>query len=258
MKKVIVFITKLFKKTNLDSDKVNPSELTSISSDAEFSEIKIDSEIEKLITLTEKGKSRINEDIKKMIVYYNQRTDDIESRRTRLIESTWQTLTFLITASGVLIALKLPQFVVFPIVVIFLVRIIFALLKLLEFQIQSRFKYPFINFKYGNKWKWFYYGNPKILQINPNPFQRETKNIQNLSPYIDGLRLFISKYASETPESEISDNIQQLYLLQVHNFYKNRFYLRLLRYDKWADWITLPLICGFLLGAIVLLAIHLI
>jgi hypothetical protein len=212
----------------------------------EKTEGELKTDLSKLIVMDKDQKLKINEDVNKMISYYNQLTEQIESRRSRIIESSWQTLTILIAAAGLLIASKLSGIILYPALVIFTIQIIFAILKLLEYQAQSGFKYPFNNSDYGNKWKWFYYGNPYIKKIKTNPFQKEHKNKKNLLPYLEGLHFFVENYVNETLDKELIDNIQQLYLIQAHNYYKNKFYLRLNNYDLWANRISFSLLAGFL------------
>jgi len=206
----------------------------------------IENDLLKLNNLDLSKKTKINEDVKKMILYYNQLTDQIESRRSRLIESSWQTLTILIAASGLLIAAKLAWYILYPALVIFGFQILFAILKLHEYQAQSSFKYPFTNSIFGNKWKWFYYANPHIKEINQNPYQTDQNNQKNLMPYLKGLHYFVVNYSEETLDSELSDNIQQLYLLQVHNYYKNKFFLRLNNYDLLANRVSFTLLFAYL------------
>ncbi|MEN6435244.1 MAG: hypothetical protein ABFD58_05435 [Anaerolineaceae bacterium] len=239
IKYLISLINKLFSQHKRNSEPVfeNMSE-------------KIKNDLSKLNSLDKDQKIKINEDIKKMISYYNQLTDQIESRRTRLVESSWQTLTILIAASGLLIAAKLTWIILYPALIIFGIQIIFAIAKLHEYQAQSGFKYPFNNSGYGNKWKWFYHANPFIKSINPNPFQKEKENQKNLLPYLEGLHFFVDSYANETIDKELQDNIQQLYLLQVHNFYKNKFFLRLNKYDLWANRVSFTLLFAYL-GALI-------
>ena len=52
-------------------------------------------------------------------------------------------------------------------------------------------------------------------------------------------------------DEEISNNVQQLYLLQVHNYYKNRFYLQLVRIREWSLYPTLAVITGILIAALI-------
>jgi hypothetical protein len=206
----------------------------------------IRNDLSTLTALDKDQKSKINEDVKKMISYYNQLTEQIESRRSRLVESFWQTLTILIAASGLLMAARITGIFLYPALIIFGIQIIFAIAKLHEYQAQSGFEYPFNNSDYGNKWKWFYHANPFIKLINPNPFQKKLENQNNLLPYLEGFHLFVENYRNETIDKELHDNIQQLYLLQVHNFYKNKFFLRLNKYDLWANRISFTLLFAYL------------
>ena len=231
MKKGIAYITSHFKKS-LNK----PNDTHDCYSDKLIEDIQ--NELNNFECLDLLKKKRINKDIKEMIVYYANITDQTETKRNRLIVSSWETLAVLVTASGVLISVDFEKKYLIPIVAIFLIQIIFVFLRLFEYQIQSGFKYPFLNSKFGNKWKWFYYGNPFINKINPNPFQMKNRLYENEVNYLEGLKLFIRNYKNEDLDSEIQNNIQQLYLLQVHNFYKNKFYLRLYKYNEIANYIS--------------------
>lgn len=246
MKRVIVYITNRIKDLISLINKLFSRHKRSSEFVFENMSEKINNDLAKLNGLDKDQKIRINEDIKKMISYYNQLTDQIESRRTRLVESSWQTLTILIAASGLLIAAKLTWIILYPALIIFGIQIIFAIAKLHEYQAQSGFKYPFNNSGFGNKWKWFYHANPFIKSINPNPFQKENENQKNLLPYLEGLRFFVESYTNETIDKELQNNIKQLYLLQVHNFYKNKFFLRLNKYDLWANRVSFTLLFAYL------------
>ena len=198
-------------------------------------------EIIKGLPLEEKiGK---NEDIKKMITYYHDFTDSIEDRRIRIAETSWQSIAFSVAVLGIIASLKIIPLIKIPVLAILFLILLFSVFKLLEFRAQSGFRYPFLQIpKFSNKWKWFYYGNPYILKINSKPFffrgdKKRDNNDQ--SNYLDGLNLFVKNYSQESFEDEIEDNIIQLYLLQVHNYYKNQFYLRLLRYDEITPYIII-------------------
>ncbi|NLD82518.1 MAG: hypothetical protein GX642_15305, partial [Smithella sp.] len=191
MKMVIVYITNQIKDIiSLINKLFSRHEKNSELNFGNVSEkIKID--MAELNSLDKYQKIKINKDIKKMISYYNKLTDQIESRRTRLVESSWQTMAIIIAASGLLIAAKLTGIILYPVLFIFGIQIFFAILKLYEYQAQSGFKYPFNNSGYGNKWKWFYYANPFIKSINPNPYNKqEFENQKNLLLYLEGLHYF--------------------------------------------------------------------
>lgn len=181
-----------------------------------------------------------------MISYYNHSTDQIESRRSKLIESSWQTLTIMIAGAGLVYTLNTPIYFRVSVLLIFFVQILFAIVRLIEFQNQSGFKYPFNELKYSNKWKWFYYGNPYIADIGKDSTKKEKTRKKEKIAFLEGLDYFINKYSEETIDQEITDNLQQLFLLQFHNSYKNKFYLKLNEISIMANRIT------FLLTSVIL------
>lgn len=256
MKKVIAFIQKIYKFISFVFRKVFTKKRIKHQDQLLTMDQLINNDYENISALSDEQKNKINNDVKKMIEYYNQRTDQIELRRGRLVEASWQTLTILIAATGLLIASKLSLIIRGPILIIFIIQIIFALLKLIEFQAQSSYNYPFNMSSFGNTWKWFYYGNPKFTHINLSPFQSVKSNRKNIIPYLDGFHYFLEKFRKESINTELIDNLQQLYLLQVHNGYKNQFYLRIYKYDKWANRITFTLI-SMTLGVLIGYWIHL-
>lgn len=239
MKKVIAFISKVI-HSNPSKNPNNKSNPT----DEDLREIQdlhsaIEVNLNEIQNLSDQQKQNLDIDIKEMITYYNKMTDQIEGRRQKLVDSSEKTITIIIAASGLLIALRLPFIWLFPILIVFVIQLIYAIVKVIEYQAQSSFKYPFNNSSYGNCWKWFYYGNPSIVKITPDPFKSKSKNQKDLLSYLGGFNYFLMNYRSETSDQEIRNNLQQLYLLQVHNFYKNKFFLRLNRYDILANRLTI-------------------
>ena len=101
---------------------------------------------------------------------------------------------------------------------------------------QNKSDYVFLDHSlkaYANKWKWFYYGNAYIKDI-----LYEKKKDPKVT-YAQGLNFLIENYRDENLKTEIANNIQQLYLLQVHNFYKNRYYLVLTKIQQIGSIISL-------------------
>lgn len=193
----------------------------------------IDKRLELLKGLSIEEKKAKNEDVKKMVEYFNKLTDNIENRRIRAAETTWQTLGILVTAFGVIVALDIISLLQIFIFIVLGIQIIFSFARIFEYQKQSKFRYPFLELKnYSNKWKWFYYANPFITKINTDPWSSRLI-AEDREYYLEGLEFFISRYTEEDINKEISDNLIQLYLLQVHNYFKNKFYLRLFKYDNW-------------------------
>lgn len=62
----------------------------------------------------------------------------------------------------------------------------------------------------------------------------------------------VAEYTEETIDTELQDNIIQLYSLQVQNFYKNRFYLHLLKYDRYTPLIILIMVLLYLIAILLL------
>ncbi len=214
-------------------------------------------ELERLRGLSETDLERKNEDVKSMIRYYNHLTDMVEERRMRIHTFSLQLLAISAALFGVVVSgtagLTPGDFVFWPLVDSLGVLILASLLSGIIYELQSGFRYPFLQLEqYGNQWKWFYYGNPDILRISTRVFLPERDAVRTSEPYLAGLRTFARNYCDETLKTEITDNIQQLYLVQVHNYYKNRFYLQLTEVWKWA-------LCGVTLvvvGAPVIAAIQ--
>ena len=147
-----------------------------------------DETLQKLTALSMEEKKSKNEDIKAMIYYIGGMTDTIEERRNRLIEFAWQSLTIAITAFGLIYAVKFILLLKVPVMVVLFLLFGFSVAKLIEFRAQSSFSYPFLKYKeYGNKWKWFYYGNEYILHITESPFQSKPRAKDEQS-YVQGLK----------------------------------------------------------------------
>lgn len=166
-----------------------------------------------------------NEDIISMIKYTIDLTNAIEERRNKMYTDS---LTFV----GLVVGISTILFTVAEWSNLFLIPIIFFGIQLISHLIiiwkyysQNESKYVFKEGalrRHANQWKWFYYGNKHILDINVN-----STDEASVSSYINGFCYFADNYISENIRSQISSNIRQLYLLQVHNYYKNRFCLQL-------------------------------
>jgi hypothetical protein len=209
-------------------------------------------QIEQLIKLDNVKLKEKNDDIKQMISYYNDLTQKIEDRRIRVHNFSLQMLAVSVAAVGLLVASEKKmgfygKQVLYCAIAICVIFIISSIITNIFFLKQSLFKYPWKKLdEIGqNKWKWFYYGNQGILEINSNPFKEE-KVTETTVPYLKNLETFISSYKEEDLSKEISNNIQQLYLLQVHNYYKNRFYLQLTKIMEWTFWLVLGAIVCFM------------
>jgi hypothetical protein len=219
-------------------------------------ETKLLQTISQLSNIGEKELSRKNDDVKRMIDYYNNLTDSVENRRNKIYDFNLQYLAILLTASGVLYSIKdkFADWIWIGVCVLLLTQTFFAALIITLYEIQSKYRYPFLNLpEYGNKWKWFYYGNPFITKIDRDVMFPSSNDENTKIPYLNGLEYFVSNYSKENLGKEFEDNLQQLYLLQVHNYYKNQFYLSLV----WFRLISLKIsVLGFLIVFVVFYLLH--
>ena len=216
----------------------------------------IKEEIEKITKLKKWEKEYKNTDIKEMIRYYNSITNDIEARRTRYNEFSLEyaailaiVLVFIIPKSD-----SIDQYHIFFIGLIG-IQIISAIFAIVLFLFQSKYRYPFLQIKsLSNQWKWFYHGNEPILGIDTRAIFPTKESELTTKPYLRGLKNFVHEYRIEDIDQEITRNIIQLYLLQVHNYYKNRFYLQLSTLGTYSIYTT-----GiYLLSALVIWIVNLI
>jgi len=212
----------------------------------------ISQELQLFKDFDKKNKEAKNNDIKSMIRYYINLTNDIEARRTRIHSFTLQMLAICITAIILLHtqSQKIEPILYNIVIWILYVQIIFSFFSAYIYERQSGFNYTFLNLKkYGNKWKWFYYGNKEILKINTNVMKKSKKFNETKEPYLKGFKNFIHNYRKENLYEEILNNLQQLYLLQVHNYYKNKFYLQLTKIRKYSLYsIIVIIIIGIIKG----------
>lgn len=206
----------------------------------EISELmnQIAAQLDDLTKLKNDELKKKNEDVKYMISYYNDLTDKIEDRRIRIHNFSLQMLAVSLAALAILVTIdSLILNSVCKIVIWYTTIIVFSILTLsclltsCLYVRQSSFEYPFLRMETigSNQWKWFYYGNKDIQKINRNVVLPTKDPQMTTIPYLRGMEYFVRLYKSEDPRNEIRNNIQQLYLLQVHNYYKNKFYLQLTR-----------------------------
>ena len=214
---------KLLKQENLELDQLKKG---------------IDEEITSLSKLDIKEKNCKNKDIKSMIQHYLNLTDKMEERRTHIYNFTLQYLIICSTGAIFIFSHKnsFDDHIFYPIMVILIIQILSSILIIIVHETQSAFKYPFRDL--GNKWKWFYYGNKSVLKIKTGSVRPSKRPDQTTIPYLEGLKEFIQNYKDENIDGELSANIQQLYLLLVHNYYKNQFHLKLTKIRLWSIWLT--------------------
>lgn len=209
---------------------------------------KVEAELTALGSLDDRAKREKIADVKEMITYYTQATSAVEDRRTKIHSVSLQLLGLSVAAGALVASVQdglwsnwLARAFLVLALVIGAILFVAAILAALIYEAQSGFRYPFLKLgEYGNRWKWFYYGNPSILKIGPCPMRSEKGRTSDMIRYVEGLGFFAEQYRKEDLDGELSDGIIHLYLLQVHNYYKNRWYLQLTSVWKW----TFRLICG--------------
>lgn len=188
-----------------------------------------------------------NKEIKELISYYIGLTKDVEDRRTKIYITSLQVLAlslasllFVIDKKEKLLTSNFGSVALYTVGSVAICFIVGALCCGILYHLQSKFIYPFLKqAEYSNKWKWFYYGNKHIQKLNTKIFCLDSTKEEMI--YLQGLSDFIELYSTETMEQEIESNIIQLYLLQVHNYYKNKFYLQLTRIWNFI-YISIPVI----------------
>lgn len=197
--------------------------------------------LSELVELADEEKKGKSENIKEMIRHYYEETSIVEEARNRINRFSLQIFAMSVAGLGIIISQitelrksNLGELFFWSVTSCFIVLIISVFCSTVFYQFQSWYRYPFLMLseqgfeEYGNRWKWFYYGNKEILNINPNPFLSKKRKIRGtIEPYMKGLLNFVTNYRDEDLNSEIIADVIQLYLLQVYNYYKNRFNLQL-------------------------------
>ncbi len=200
----------------------------------------IDRLIASLQDLSPQEKRRKHQDVETMIRYYVGLTQSVEDRRNRVCDVTIQYLVVLVAVIGVLAGQRqgMPSWLYVMLMAAVVTQGIFSLYLMYRYEQQSGFRYPFLDYEFhGNQWKWFYRGNPFFQRLQQQGFISCRDPEQARTMYLEGLRDFVYRYSLESLDSDLASDIKQLYLMQVHNYYKNQFYLELvrLRYEsmKW-------------------------
>lgn len=177
--------------------------------------------------LDETAKKEKITDIKHMITVYNTMTNKMEDRRQGIFNVSLQYVAFLIAAIALLQNSQLPDSIKIGIQVFIFTQVIISFFVVVKFILQSNHKFPFLDLEYSNRWKWFYYGNPDLSNMSSDLILSSEKKQVNKISYLKGLLFYSNRYLKETIDQELEDNLIQLYLLQVHNLYKNKYYLQL-------------------------------
>lgn len=188
---------------------------------------------------------RILRDAKDMIRYYNKITSELENRRMNFVHFVVQYAAILVTGIGLMVKVGERGPIYTIVLGSLIIQFVFAIFAIGLYVYQSYYRYPFLQFKYGNQWKWFYYGNPYVPKMGIFGMLNHRVREGTRLKYLKGLHYFLDHYLNETIQEETSAALIQLYLLQVHNFYKNRFYLQLYRLLGWFLLLTLGWVVAY-------------
>ncbi len=210
--------------------------------------------VEEVATLPPEPLAAKLADIKQMIGHYIGMTNEIETRRERHYEFTLLFIAVLVPAFALVIAdrHRLGLLATWLAGGWLAVQLAFAAVSIFVYHAQSRYSYPFLKLKgVANQWKWFYYGNPAVTEIKTDsvfgPILHRKDAASSTIPYLKGLRDFASWYTAENPKSETVAALKQLYLLQVHNYYKNQWHKQLYAVSLWAWLIGIAYIAAVLI-----------
>lgn len=196
--------------------------------------------VKQIDKLNDEAKKEIYRETSELIEYYENMTSKAEDKRGSIHGSAVKSLNLIVAFLTLVITINvsntalLPYFI--PIYVFASISLINALTIMSVYWMQSSCKYVSKDTRlteYGNYWKRFYYGNKEILKISTslkkNYFKVSGKNQNNafdeasVEAYLCGLDFMVTKYVKETLNEKVENNIKQLYLMQVLNYYKNRY-----------------------------------
>ena len=201
------------------------------------------SKIKDIENLDKDSKENIYEETSQLIEYYEGMTGKVEDKRNSIYSSAVNRLSMIIAFLTLVFTVNfnavelLPYFI--PVYVFFAISVINELLIIIVYWMQSSCKYVTKDVRlkdYGNYWKRFYYGNDNILDISTSlksnlktsgKSQNNAFDEKSVEAYVKGLNFMVDKYSKETLDQKVENNIKQLYLMQVHNYYKNRYNLSL-------------------------------
>lgn len=224
--------------------------------------------MDNLKNLSNNQKKDIYKESFELIKYFENMTGKTEERRNSIYSTAVNSLNIIIGFLTLIISINisnenlLPFFV--PVYVFCAISIINELFVMVVFWMQSSSKYVSKDArleKYGNYWKWFYYGNKYIPKISTS-FKRFLKvsgknqnnafDEESVEAYFDGLNYVVKQYKNETINEKAENNIKQLYLMQVINYYKNRYIMSLSSIN---NIFAIIRICGVLASIIAVLII---
>ena len=193
----------------------------------------------KISELNDGEKEEIYRETSELIEYYENMTSKAEDKRSSIYNSAINSSNLIIAFLTLVITVNVKNsdlsLYFIPVYAFLGLSLLNALIVMIVYWMQSSCKYVTKDNRlkdYGNYWKRFYYGNEEILKIstslkNFNKVSGENQNNafdeESVEAYLCGLNFMVKKFTNETINEKVENNIKQLYLMQVLNYYKNRY-----------------------------------
>lgn len=204
--------------------------------------------IRKIGELDDAKKKEIYNETTNLIEYFERMSSEMEKRKESIYNQAVTKISLLLAFIAVVIGLQQKNSDLFlyfsPIYVFCAGSIANSIIICNAYWKQSQSKYVFKDQrlqKYGNYWKRFYYGNQFILNIDATTENNKNGSGENLKSkyndksvmaYLQGLNYEILQFSSEKQTEMTINNIAHFYMLQVHNYYKNRQHMELVEINK--------------------------
>ena len=90
----------------------------------------------------------------------------------------WITLSTIGLLAAILDGKDIALLWFIPVSLLLFILLVTSVIKLVIFDAQAKFRYPFLDYEYSNKWKWFYYGNKYIQDISTRPYPSKKSDEQ--------------------------------------------------------------------------------
>jgi hypothetical protein len=177
--------------------------------------------------------STLRSEIKEMIEFVTKRSEAADAERFKYLQSSLQIIGFVLVFSSFALAgldktitwspgaLGVGLSLFYPLVV----AMVGAVLIVVTYFAQARFRYPFVYYKQlGNSWRWFYYGNISADTPEGEFFYRNAQYQRRYATnYASDLERYVKRYVGDPLPQQIVDDLRQLFLLMSHDRYKQKF-----------------------------------
>lgn len=175
----------------------------------------------------------LRDEVREMIQFVTKRSEAADAERFKYLQSSLQIIGFVLVFSSFALAgldktitwsprvLGVALSLFYPLMVVMLG----AVLIVITYFAQARFRYPFVYYKQlGNSWRWFYYGNIRADTPEGEFFYRNQQYQRRYATnYADDLEQYVRRYVEDPLQQQIVDDLRQLFLLMSHDRYKQKF-----------------------------------